>query len=368
MEREKTNLLGLERAELEKFFATLGEKPYRAQQILRWAYHQGVTDFGEMTNLSRKLRDALSSIAEFHPPEIVKRYDSIDGTKKWIVRAENGNSVETVLIPDRGRNTLCISSQVGCVLDCRFCATGKQGFNGNLSRADIAGQVFNVARHLESVGDGRGITNVVFMGMGEPLYNFESVMGVVDLLTDDLAFGISKRRVTVSTAGVAPEICRMADRTGAALAVSLHAATDDLRDDLVPLNKKYPIAVLLDACRYYLSKVGPRRSVTIEYALLAGVNDSILHAKTLAKVLRTIRCKINLIPFNPFPASGFERPDENTVREFQTHLLNAGYATMVRTTRGEDIEAACGQLVGEVQDRTRRKARYIARVQAQEVA
>ncbi|MFB3105938.1 MAG: 23S rRNA (adenine(2503)-C(2))-methyltransferase RlmN, partial [Pseudomonadales bacterium] len=297
---------------------------------------------------------------------IVARQVSHDGTTKWVVRVANGNCVETVLIPDRGRNTLCVSSQVGCTLDCSFCATGKQGFNGNLSTADIIGQVWLAERELREKGE--NVSNVVLMGMGEPLLNLQAVLAATDLMTDDLAFGLSKRRVTVSTAGVVPGIYKLAEHTDVSLAISLHAPNDALRDQLVPINKKYPIAELMEACRHYLSGLGDRRTLTIEYTLMRGVNDSLGHAKELAKLLEVLRCKINLIPFNPFPASGYERPHGREIRDFQTCLINAGYTTMLRTTRGDDIGAACGQLVGRVADRTKRQERYIARVKAQEAA
>jgi 23S rRNA (adenine2503-C2)-methyltransferase len=319
-----------------------------------------------MTDLSRAQRDRLKAMAVLSLPEVVERHESRDGTIKWAMRVSNGNCVETVLIPERGRNTLCVSSQVGCMLDCSFCSTGKQGFNGNLSAADIIGQLWLANRELAARG--QAVTNVVLMGMGEPLLNFDNVLIATNLMMEDLAFGLSKRRVTVSTAGVVPGIRRLAEHTDVALAISLHAPNDALRDVLVPINRKYPIAMLLEACRDYLAGLGPHRSVTIEYTLLKGVNDTLDHARELAALLRDLRCKINLIPFNPFPASGYERPDMDGVRAFQTLLLNAGYATMLRTTRGDDIQAACGQLVGQVEDRTRRQARYIARVQAEAAA
>ena len=355
------NLLGLDRTALEGYFTDLGEKPYRAGILMRWVYKQGVTDFDAMTDFSRALRAHLGEHAELRPPEVTECRQSTDGTTKWSVRTDGGDLVETVLIPDGGRNTLCISSQAGCALDCAFCATGKQGFNGNLSPAEIAGQVWLAGRELAHRGDERGITNVVFMGMGEPLLNFDATTTVANLLTDDHAYGISKRRVTVSTAGVVPRIRELAERTDCALAVSLHAPDDALRSELVPLNRRYPLAELLDACQQYLFGVGEKRSVTMEYALIRGINDSLAHAQALAKLLRPIRCKVNLIPFNPFPDSGFERPDEETVRAFQTSLMNAGYTATLRTTRGSDIAAACGQLVGAVRDRTRRRARIEAR-------
>ncbi|HAR32403.1 MAG TPA: 23S rRNA (adenine(2503)-C(2))-methyltransferase RlmN [Gammaproteobacteria bacterium] len=366
VDADRVNLFGLDRAGLEAFFLGQGEKPFRARQVLKWVYHAGVIDFDEMTDLSRAQRDRLKAMAVLSLPEVVERHESRDGTIKWAMRVSNGNCVETVLIPERGRNTLCVSSQVGCMLDCSFCSTGKQGFNGNLSAADIIGQLWLANRELAARG--LAVTNVVLMGMGEPLLNFDNVLIATNLMMEDLAFGLSKRRVTVSTAGVVPGIRRLAEHTDVALAISLHAPNDALRDVLVPINRKYPIAMLLEACRDYLAGLGPHRSVTIEYTLLKGVNDTLDHARELAALLRDLRCKINLIPFNPFPASGYERPDMDGVRAFQTLLLNAGYATMLRTTRGDDIQAACGQLVGQVEDRTRRQARYIARVQAEAAA
>ena len=342
VDADRVNLFGLDRAGLEAFFLGQGEKPFRARQVLKWVYHAGVIDFDEMTDLSRAQRDRLKAMAVLSLPEVVERHESRDGTIKWAMRVSNGNCVETVLIPERGRNTLCVSSQVGCMLDCSFCSTGKQGFNGNLSAADIIGQLWLANRELAARG--QAVTNVVLMGMGEPLLNFDNVLIATNLMMEDLAFGLSKRRVTVSTAGVVPGIRRLAEHTDVALAISLHAPNDALRDVLVPINRKYPIAMLLEACRDYLAGLGPHRSVTIEYTLLKGVNDTLDHARELAALLRDLRCKINLIPFNPFPASGYERPDMDGVRAFQTLLLNAGYATMLRTTRGDDIQAACGQL------------------------
>lgn len=361
-----TNLFSLSRVQMERFFVERGEKAFRARQIMKWAYHQGVVEFQAMTDLSKRQREWLAEIAHFAAPEVVSRRESRDGTVKWVVRVANGNCVETVLIPERGRNTLCVSSQVGCMLDCSFCSTGKQGFNGNLETSDIVGQVWLADRELRERGE--AVTNVVLMGMGEPLLNFDNVVAATDLMMDDLAFGISKRRVTVSTAGVVPGIYRLAEVTDVSLAISLHAPDDALRDVLVPINRKYPIAELLAACRHYVAGLGERRTLTMEYTLLKGVNDSLAHARALAELLRDVRCKINLIPFNPFPASGYERPDMASVRAFQTCLMNAGYATMLRTTRGDDIDAACGQLVGRVEDRTRRQARYIARRKAEELA
>ena len=377
MAEAKTNLLGMPRPELESFFANLGEKPYRADQMMRWIYRAKVTDIDAMTNISRSLRGRLKEIAEIRVPAIGTGTRSSDGVVKWLAYTEQGQAVETVLIPDatagweeanpsgppNRRNTLCISSQVGCSLDCSFCATGKQGFNGNLTRAEIVGQVWQASRELVDRGDERGITNVVFMGMGEPLLNFQPVLDATDVLMDDLAFGISKRRVTISTAGVVPRIRDLASHTDVSLAVSLHAPRDELRDILVPLNRRYPLAELLDACRHYLRGLGERRSITMEYTLIEGVNDSITDAQDLAHLLTGIRAKVNLIPFNPFPDDryGYRRPSPGRIARFQSSLLNAGVATMLRTTRGDEIGAACGQLTGTVHDRTRRRMRYLAR-------
>lgn len=359
---DRINLFDHDRAGLEAFFAGAGHKPFRARQVMKWAYHQGNLDPDAMTDLSKALRGWLGEIAGFELPEILTRRESADGTVKWVLRLESGNCIEAVLIPDRGRNTLCVSSQVGCMLDCSFCATGKQGFNGNLSTAEIIGQVWLADRELRSRGE--TVSNVVFMGMGEPLLNFDAVLKAANLMMDDLAFGISKRRVTISTAGVVPAIDDLADRTDVSLAVSLHAPNDELRNVLVPLNRKYPIADLLAACNRYVQGLGERRVLTMEYTLLKGVNDGLDQAAELAGLLRPVRCKINLIPFNPFPASGYEKPEPSRVRAFQKVLMDAGVAAMLRTTRGDDIDAACGQLTGRVADRTRRQARYIARVGA----
>lgn len=377
MAEAKTNLLGMPRSELESFFANLGEKPYRAEQVMRWIYRAKVTDLDAMTNISRLLRGRVKEIAEIRVPAIGTGTRSSDGVVKWLAHTDQGQAVETVLIPDASggweeanpggppnrRNTLCISSQVGCSLDCSFCATGKQGFNGNLTRAEIVGQVWQASRELADRGDRRGITNVVFMGMGEPLLNFQPVLDATDVLMDDLAFGISKRRVTISTAGVVPRIRDLASHTDVSLAVSLHAPRDELRDVLVPLNRRYPIAELLDACRHYLRGLGERRSITMEYTLIEGVNDSVADARDLATLLTGLRAKVNLIPFNPFPddRNGYRRPSPERIAGFQSTLLNAGVATMLRTTRGDEIGAACGQLTGTVHDRTRRRMRYLAR-------
>lgn len=360
------NLLGLPRAGLEALFAEWGERPFRAVQIMKWLHHRGVDDFDRMTDLSRALRERLAAEAVVRMPEVVHEHVSADGTRKWLMGLEDGQRIEVVFIPEKDRGTLCVSSQVGCALDCSFCATGKQGFNRNLSAAEIVGQVRQAARRLEGVitDRERAITNIVLMGMGEPLLNYDAVVAAMDVLLDDLGYGISKRRLTLSTAGVAPMIRELAEVTDVALAISLHAPDDALRDQLVPINRRYPIAELLDAVKVYLQRLGDWRSVTIEYTLIDGVNDSIEQAEALAVLLAELRerSKINLIPFNPFPGSGYRRPSETRVRAFQTHLLARGYATMLRTTRGDDIDAACGQLAGHFEDRTRRRERYIARL------
>ena len=314
-----------------------------------------------MTDFSKDLRTRLDTVATLEMPVELSRDESSDGTVRWVMQTQNGNAIETVWIPDGGRNTLCISSQIGCMLDCSFCATGKQGFNGNLLMSEIIGQVLHADRVLKKDWDPRGITNVVFMGMGEPLLNFDAVMGSVDVLKDDFGFGLSKRRITVSTAGVVPGIKKMCGRTDVALAISLHSPRDLVRSELVPINRKYPIANLIKVCREYLSTLGERRSVTIEYTLMEGVNDSPEDARDLAQLLRGLKCKINLIPFNPFPSCGYSRPSSGAIDAFQSNLINSGYTTMLRKTRGEDIDAACGQLVGQVEDRTRRSERHASR-------
>ena len=357
----RINWFGCDREMLETLFADrYGGKPFRARQFLKWVYHQGVRDSQAMTNLAQKVRDDLGAIGTFDLPEVVEFAESVDGTMKWAVRVGGGNLVETVMIPDRGRNTLCVSSQAGCVLDCSFCSTGKQGFSGNLTTAEIIGQVLIANAALAERGE--AVTNIVFMGMGEPLLNFDQVVPAVKLLMDDLAFGISKRRVTISTAGVVPQIEALSAVTDCSLAISLHAPTNELRNELVPLNRKYPLEVLLPACNRYVEGLGEKRSLTMEYTLIDGINDSLADAHELVNLLRNVRCKINLIPFNPFPGTSYRTPSNNRIRAFQTVLLDAGCAAMLRTTRGADIDAACGQLVGAVKDRTRRQARYRERL------
>lgn len=355
------NLLGMPRKKLESFFESLGEKKFRATQVLQWIHQRGVDDFELMTNMSKSLREKLSAIAEIRGPEVIYDQTSKDGTRKWVMRMENGNSVETVLIPDGQRGTLCVSSQIGCSLDCTFCSTGKRGFNRNLTAAEIIGQVW-VARKAFmpfEPGPDRPITNVVMMGMGEPLLNFDNVVDAMDLMMEDTAYGISKRRVTLSTSGVVPALDRLGEVSDVSLAISLHAPNDELRNQLVPINKKYPIAELLASTRRYLSGLADKRRATIEYTVIEGVNDKPEHARELVQVLGDLPCKINLIPFNPFPESDFRRPSMNATRRFQAILSEGGFVTTIRTTRGDDIDAACGQLVGQFEDRTRRSQRYI---------
>ncbi|MGI9276939.1 MAG: 23S rRNA (adenine(2503)-C(2))-methyltransferase RlmN [Endozoicomonas sp.] len=362
-EQAKTNLLGLSRKAMEAFFLDIGEKKFRAQQVLKWIHHERVDSFDDMTNVSKKLREKLNRTAEIRAPEVVSSHFSEDGTCKWVIRVASGSCVETVFIPDGGRGTLCVSSQAGCSLDCSFCSTGKQGFNSDLTVAEIIGQVWLAARHFGNVPAkiDRAITNVVMMGMGEPLMNFDNVVDSMDLMMDDFGYGLSKRRVTLSTSGVVPKLRELAKVSDVSLAVSLHAPNDELRNVLVPINRKYPLAELLQAIDEYMTSLPDnRRVVTIEYTLLAGVNDQPEHVNQLIALLRDVPCKINLIPFNPFPHSGYERPSGNAVRRFQEALQQAGFNATVRKTRGDDIDAACGQLVGQVNDKTRRSERYIA--------
>ena len=348
------NLLGLHEGQLRGYFASLGEKPFRAQQVMKWIYHQGITDFAEMTNLSLGLREQLAGTAEIRPPEIVREQVSADGTVKWLIGVGGGNAVETVFIPEPNRGTLCISSQVGCALNCTFCATGAQGFNRNLSSSEIIGQVWQAARALGHERNGeRRITNVVLMGMGEPLANFYEVVPALALLRADLGFGMAAKRVTLSTAGLVPGIDRLRETIDVALAVSLHAPDDELREQLVPLNRKYPIRELMRACADYVSDKH-KRTVTFEYTLIDGVNDHPDHARKLVKLLRRLPSKLNLIPFNPFPGTRYRCSPEARIRAFQEIVMDGGLIATVRKTRGEDIDAACGQLAGQVQDRTRR--------------
>ena len=352
------NLLGLSRPQLEDFFLQLGEKRFRAAQVLKWLHQRGVSDFAAMTDVSKALRERLQQVARIDVPEVLLDKTAADETRKWVMQMPGGSSIETVYIPDGKRGTLCVSSQIGCSLDCSFCSTGKQGFNRNLSAAEIIGQLWVARRALAEAQ--REVTNVVFMGMGEPLLNLDNVVAACSLMMDDNAYGLSKRRVTVSTAGLVPALDQLGDLTDVSLAVSLHAPNDALRDILVPLNRKYPIASLIDACNRYLGKLpDTHRKATVEYTLIEGVNDQTEHAHELVSLLRRLPCKVNLIPFNPFPGSDYRRPSRNAIMRFHKVLSDAGYITTIRTTRGDDIDAACGQLVGRVADRTRRSARYI---------
>ncbi|MBE0505266.1 MAG: 23S rRNA (adenine(2503)-C(2))-methyltransferase RlmN [Marinospirillum sp.] len=359
---EKINLLGKTLPQLEEFFVVqLGEKKFRAAQIMKWMHHRCADSFEQMTDLSKVLREKLNACAEIRPPKVVLEDISSDGTRKWVLEVGNGSHVEAVLIPvGDNRRTLCVSSQVGCSLDCSFCSTGKQGFQRNLTPAEIIGQVWVAQKSFGPRKDSsnRPVTNVVMMGMGEPLMNYQPAVDAMRIMLDDNGYGLSKRRVTLSTSGLVPQLDQLGDDIDVSLAISLHAPNDELRNQLVPINRKYPIQELLDACKRYLKKCGDSREITVEYTLMAGINDQQQHALELAALLKQLPCKINLIPFNPFPDSGYERPSRNQVMRFQSWLHEQGYSAPIRTTRGEDIDAACGQLVGRVQDKTRRSARY----------
>ncbi|VXB28398.1 putative Fe-S containing enzyme [Luteimonas sp. 9C] len=370
----KQNLLDLDREGMERFFAeTLGEKRFRAHQIMKWIHHRYVTDFNDMTDLGKVLRAKLEAHAEVRVPQVQFEKPSTDGTHKWLLAMDGKNAIETVYIPDKNRGTLCVSSQVGCALNCQFCSTATQGFNRNLSTAEIIGQVWVAARHLGNVPHKqRRLTNVVMMGMGEPLMNFDNVVRAMSIMRDDLGYGLANKRVTLSTAGMVPMIDKLAEVSDVSLAVSLHAANDALRTELVPLNKKYPIAELMEACvRYAQRKRG--ESITFEYTLMRDVNDQPQHARELARLMREFdnrlqmkdAAKVNLIPFNPFPGTRYERPDDATIRRFQKLLNESGRIAPVRRTRGDDIDAACGQLKGQVADRTRRQAEHLKRLESQ---
>jgi 23S rRNA (adenine2503-C2)-methyltransferase len=348
------NLIGLDAAALERFFAEQGEKPFRARQVLQWIHQRGETDFARMSDLAKPLRERLAAAARVDAPVIVGDSTAEDGTRKWLLKVDEANAVEAVFIPETNRGTLCVSSQAGCVLDCAFCSTGKQGFNRNLSTAEIIGQLWLANRLLEGE---RPVSNVVMMGMGEPLLNLDNVIPALRLMLDDNAYGLSRRRVTVSTSGVIPGMDRLRDECPVALAVSLHAPNDALRDRLVPVNRKYPLRALMAACNRYLEKA-PRDFITFEYVMLEGVNDSDQHARELLGIAARVRCKFNLIPFNPFPASEFRRSDAERIRRFAEILQRGGLTVTTRKTRGDDIAAACGQLAGDVADRTRRSAFY----------
>ena len=353
---ERTNLLGLPRGEMQGFFASLGEKPFRAAQVLKWIHHRRTASFGAMTDLGKALRTRLETVAEIRAPEAVADRVSADGTRKWLFEVGAGNCVETVYIPDGDRGTLCVSSQVGCALNCTFCATAQQGFNRNLRASEIIGQLWAASRILADSGHtGPDITNVVLMGMGEPLLNYDNVVAALDLMIDDLGFGLARKRVTLSTAGVVPGIRALARRCPVSLAVSLHAPDDALRDVLVPINRKYPIDTLLAACREFAGAL-PRQKVTFEYVMLDGLNDTPEHARRLTRRLAGVPAKVNLIPFNPFPGARYRRSPDAAIDRFRDVLMAAGLMTITRKTRGGDIDAACGQLAGRVVPRSRRVA------------
>jgi 23S rRNA (adenine2503-C2)-methyltransferase len=350
------NLLDFDADGLTAWFAEQGEKPFRAKQVLRWMHRSGVADFDAMTDIAKSLREKLKARAVVAPPTVVSDKVSDDGTRKFLIDVGNGNAVETVFIPEDDRGTLCISTQAGCALDCAFCSTGKQGFNRNLTVAEIIGQLWQANKALGVVhGDERVISNVVMMGMGEPLANFENTVAALKLMLDDNAYGLSRRRVTVSTSGLVPVMDRLREECPVALAVSLHAPNDKLRDELVPINQKYPLKELMAACQRYLEKA-PRDFITFEYTMIDGINDSEGHARELLALVRNVPCKFNLIPFNPFPGSPFKRSPAERVRRFADILMQAGIVTTTRKTRGDDIDAACGQLAGQVKDKTKRSA------------
>ena len=355
----KTNLLDFNLDQLTAHFAAMGEKPFRARQVMRWMHQMGESDFDAMTDIAKSLRAKLHEGAEVRVPELMTGQEAGDGTRKWLLDVGTGNGVETVFIPEDERGTLCVSSQVGCALECTFCSTGRQGFNRNLSTAEIIGQLWwaNKAMGVTPRNE-RVISNVVMMGMGEPLANFDNVVSALQIMLDDHAYGLSRRRVTLSTSGLVPQMDRLRDACPVALAVSLHAPNDAIRDQIVPINRKYPLDALMAACLRYLEKA-PRDFVTFEYVMLDGVNDRPEHARQLIERVRDVPCKFNLIPFNPFPGSGYQRSSNNAIRIFRELLQEAGLVVTVRKTRGDDIDAACGQLAGQVQDKTRRQEKWI---------
>ena len=354
----KINLLNLDRSAMEQFFLSIGEKPFRAKQVMQWIHQRGVIDFDQMTDLAKSLRARLHDQAIVKLPEVTLDQKSKDGTRKWLLHMDGvENAVECVLIPEEKRMTLCISSQVGCTLNCSFCSTGKQGFNRNLTTAEIVGQLYLAHHALVKDGFENGVTNVVMMGMGEPLLNFDAVMSALNIMCDDFAYCLSKRRVTISTAGVVPAMMKLSEHTDVSLAVSLHAPNDELRDQLVPLNTKYPIKQLLEACKTYVEGHN-RRRITFEYVMLKGVNDSLDHAKELVEILKNIPSKLNLIPFNPYPHALYECSSGNAIYRVREYVANHGIVTVTRKTRGEDIDAACGQLVGKFKDKSRRSQKH----------
>ena len=366
----KTNLLGLSVSKLGDFFEQLGEKRFRATQMVKWIHQMGECDFDQMTNLSKSLREKLHESAEVCLPEVVSCQDSIDGTRKWLIKVEGGSCIEMVYIPEKDRGTLCVSSQIGCALDCSFCATGKQGFNRDLNTAEIIGQLWIAAQSFDQFAAKapRRVSNVVMMGMGEPLMNFHNVVDAMNLMMEDNAYGLSKRRVTLSTAGVVPALDQLAGVTDVSLAISLHAPNDELRNELVPINRKYNLKQFVESAKNYIEKMPDnRRKATVEYTLMDQVNDRSVHARELAVLLKELPCKINLIPFNPFPGSDYKRVTNTALNRFRDILQGEGYTVTVRTTRGDDIAAACGQLAGEVNDRTKRQQRYKNKLAAEEV-
>lgn len=363
---QKVNLIGMGLESMTRYFMEeLGEKRFRAVQVMKWIHQRGVDDFEQMTDVSKAMREKLHKYCEIVAPEVTYKKYSKDGTRKWVMKMPGGSSVETVFIPEDDRGTLCVSSQIGCALDCSFCSTGKQGFNRDLSSAEIIGQLWVAARSWDEPGKKRErhVTNVVMMGMGEPLLNYDNVVESMNLMMEDNAYGLSKRRVTVSTSGVVPKIYDLAEVTDVSMALSLHAPNDALRDELVPLNKRYGLDETLKAVNAYFSRLPDKRVPTIEYTLISHKNDDEVHARELAEVLRDTPCKINLIPFNPFPNSGYERPSNNRIHKFRDILQRAGYNVTIRKTRGDDIDAACGQLVGQVADKTRRSEKFIEAIE-----
>ncbi len=354
----KINLLNYTLPKLEQFFVEIGEKKFRAKQVFRWLHVYGAANFAEMTDIAKSLRAKLEEIAIIEAPELVTEHISSDGTCKWVLSVNGSNKIEAVFIPEDGRGTLCVSSQVGCALECQFCSTGRQGFNRNLTSGEIIGQLWWANRRLGKDPKGEKlITNVVMMGMGEPLANYENVVDAMRIMLDDNAYNISKRKLTLSTSGVVTRLDWLAEDCPVSLAISLHASNDEVRSEIIPLNKKYPIADLIAACQRYLVK-SPKNYITFEYVMLKDVNDKLEHAEELVKLMRGVECKFNLIPFNPFPNSGFEASSWGQILKFQKILQNGGYITTVRKTRGDDIDAACGQLVGKVEDKTKRQEKW----------
>lgn len=362
---KEINLLGLNQKKLEDFFISIDEKPFRAAQVLKWIHQRGISDFSQMTDLSKDLRTKLENSCVVEAPEVIYEKTSKDGTRKWVVSVGDKDLIEMVLIPEKNRATLCVSSQVGCAVDCSFCATGKQGFSRNLNLAEIIGQVWVAANSygVPRSPNERHITNVVMMGMGEPLLNFDPVVDAMNLMMDDNAYGLSKRKVTLSTSGIVPRIDDLGKVTDVALTISLHAPNDQLRNQLVPINKKYPIQELIDSVKRYVDGCSDKRVTTIEYILIEDVNDSLELAEELCNLLRQLPCKVNLIPFNSFSESEYKTPSGNRVRRFQKYLQDSGYVTTIRSTRGDDIMAACGQLVGRVNDKTKKKERIERKLQ-----